>query len=262
MPLTAGDRYIAKVTAHGWTANHIYTWDGATWIDTPPVIGMTVYDKNTLARYDFDGSNWIYTPETYKVKGRLTDGAPGFLDDKIDRTSIICNAGNQLQALPTHILNANLLTDVSDPDWKIITPAGGAYDSLNGAFYVVQFDDPAESGRGFILDLPASTTGLNIKIIGRAEVAPGVAKAVEMKLYTRRVRNNLAVTAWSAGLALNAIPIPTNTLYQYNIQSVSFAMLGIAANELTQFEITRNAGAGADTLTGIFNMLELIISFQ
>ena len=31
MSLTIGDRYIAKVTANGWTANYIYEWNGATW---------------------------------------------------------------------------------------------------------------------------------------------------------------------------------------------------------------------------------------
>jgi hypothetical protein len=56
MSLTIGDRYIALVTAHGWTATYIYEWNGATWDETIPVAGDVVYVTDVGADYTFSGS--------------------------------------------------------------------------------------------------------------------------------------------------------------------------------------------------------------
>ena len=59
MSNTIGDRYIAKVTANGWTANYIYTWNGATWDQTIPVTGDVVYVTDIKADYTFtSGGTW------------------------------------------------------------------------------------------------------------------------------------------------------------------------------------------------------------
>ena len=70
-----GDRYIATATANGWTDKNIYTWNGAAWIATAPVLNMqaTVEDKN--AQYLYDGSDWIVISTAMKA------GRNAFLED-------------------------------------------------------------------------------------------------------------------------------------------------------------------------------------
>jgi hypothetical protein len=59
MSLTIGDRYIALVTAHGWTANYIYEWNGATWDETIPSEGDVVFVTDIGADYTFTaGGSW------------------------------------------------------------------------------------------------------------------------------------------------------------------------------------------------------------
>lgn len=58
VPSIVGESYMALVTAHGWTANNIYTWNGTSWDETIAANGMTVYDEDTAVLYKFDGVVW------------------------------------------------------------------------------------------------------------------------------------------------------------------------------------------------------------
>ena len=53
-----GDRYVALVTAHGWTAFHIYQWNGAAWANTTPKSGYVVIDNSTNQCYQFYAGIW------------------------------------------------------------------------------------------------------------------------------------------------------------------------------------------------------------
>jgi hypothetical protein len=53
-----GDRYIALVSANGWTINHIYEWNTGAWVDTTPISGMMVYDNDTAVPYLYSGVAW------------------------------------------------------------------------------------------------------------------------------------------------------------------------------------------------------------
>ncbi len=55
-----GSRYIAKVTAHGWTTDRIYESDGIIgWIETIPDDGSQVWAVNTRKHYLFtSGGGW------------------------------------------------------------------------------------------------------------------------------------------------------------------------------------------------------------
>jgi len=74
-----GDRYIAEVTANGWTENRIYEWDGAAWLSYTPeqndavVIGNGVSVNKTIAIHEpsINGTIWVLLVN--ENDARLTD---------------------------------------------------------------------------------------------------------------------------------------------------------------------------------------------
>lgn len=58
-------RYIAKVTANGWTVNHVYQGDFALgWTDITPVSGMITYVMDVDADYTYNGAAWVVVTTT------------------------------------------------------------------------------------------------------------------------------------------------------------------------------------------------------
>ena len=57
---TRGDRYIAKVTAHGWIQDHVYEYNGVTWDDVTPAEGMTLYNKDNKKYLVWTPFGWDY----------------------------------------------------------------------------------------------------------------------------------------------------------------------------------------------------------
>jgi len=147
------------------------------------------------------------------------------------------------------------------PNWAVTGMAPANVDSLNSALLVRRFDDTAEEGVGFALELPNSASNIEIAPRARAETAPGGARQVILKLYNRDISDNAAVGAWSAGTTLTAIDIPTNAYFQYDSQTISFTTLGLTAGRITQFELTRNGADGNDSLVGDWSLLYIKITF-
>jgi hypothetical protein len=58
MALTIGDRYIALVTAHGWTADYVYEWNGSSWDEYIPSPGDVIYIEDIGADYTFSSGGW------------------------------------------------------------------------------------------------------------------------------------------------------------------------------------------------------------
>jgi hypothetical protein len=58
MSNTIGDRYIALVTAHGWTKDRVYTWNGATWDEYIPSVGDVIYVTDLRADFTFYAGGW------------------------------------------------------------------------------------------------------------------------------------------------------------------------------------------------------------
>ncbi len=146
-------------------------------------------------------------------------------------------------------------------DWAVNALAPAAADSNNAGLTVRLFDDTTEEGVGFQLDIPSGATGINFDFKSRAETAPGSPEGVVPRLYFREIPDNAAVAAWSAGLDLLTIDIPTNEFFQYDNVQVTLATLGLSTDVLAQFELTRNTGSGSDTLTGDWDLIELQTSF-
>ncbi len=164
-------------------------------------------------------------------------------------------------ALPEFQFFADQFENPVNADWTVNALAPAAADSNNNGLTVRLFDDTAEEGVGFIVEVPAGATNIVFDFVSRAETAPGVVNTVGLDIYNRGIPNNAAVQAWSVSTALTDISIPTNEFVQEDTQTVTLATLGVTAGETTQFELVRTLpGAGTD-LTGDWALLLAKVSF-
>jgi len=155
---------------------------------------------------------------------------------------------------------ADQLDNPNNADWAVNALAPAVADSNNAALTNRLFDDTIEEGVGFISTPPSDITNIALSFKSRAEVGPLAARTVGLRLYNRGIPDNAAVEAWSTG-TLNDIDIPTNEFFQYDSQTIALATLGITAEELTQFELTRVNPAGGTELTGDWALAEILVEF-
>jgi len=160
--------------------------------------------------------------------------------------------------LARHVLSADQLLDVGPADWAVDDPAPLSSDSIVPALPVRRFDDTTEEGAGFVTSVPVGAGSVRISFKHRAESAPGGATTVAPKVYTRRLPNNAAPAAWSAGVALATLPVPANAEIQYGApETFTLAALGLVAGELALIEFTRVAGG----LVGDWTVSEVLLEF-
>lgn len=144
-------------------------------------------------------------------------------------------------------------------NWAVNALAPPVADSLNPGLTVSRFDDTTEEGVGWIYRAPLSTANLTLSMLSRPEAAGG--GDVIPRLYLREVTPGGTTGAWSAGLDLTALTFPATTNWLESSQTLTFGALGITAGRTYQFELTRNAPAGGDTLVGDWDLLELGVLF-
>lgn len=157
---------------------------------------------------------------------------------------------------------ANSLDSPNNADFAVNALAPVTVDPTFNSLNVRSFSNTTEQGVGFTCSVPAGATQLTIKFRGRALTAPGAAAVVQPRLYARQIPNGSAVGAWSAANELANIAIPTNAFYQYAVQTLSLSTLGITADRLYQFELTRRiAGVTGTNLAANFLLAEVTLEF-
>ena len=142
-------------------------------------------------------------------------------------------------------------------DFAVNAVAPSAADSNNAALKVSLFDDTVEEGVVMPTKVPDNAIGLIVRLISRAETAPGAAQNVIPKLYGRSVPDNAAVPAWSAGQVMAAVALPTNENFQYDEEEFTLAALGLVAGKDCQIELTRDATNVSDDLVGDWALLKV-----
>jgi phage-related tail fiber protein len=158
---------------------------------------------------------------------------------------------------------ASSLDTPSNSDWAVNSPAPVAADPTYASLNERQFSNSVEQGVGFTCSIPPGATQVTFKFRGRAQTAPGVASVVQPRLYYRGIPDNAAVGAWSAAQELANISIPTNTNFQYATQTVTLSSLGLVADRLYQFELTRRVtGVTGTNLASNFLLAELVLEFS
>lgn len=164
-------------------------------------------------------------------------------------------------------LYADQLENPNNINWAISALAPAEADDDNNGLTVRAFDDgpfPAnEEGVGFSFFIPSGVTNIILRFIGRARTAPGDARTVGLKLYSRGLPDTLDVQGWSIGLALTDIDIPITDFFQEDSQTIALAAVGLDASpgEETQFELTRVAPGGTD-LTGDWLLRRIQVEFS
>lgn len=169
-----------------------------------------------------------------------------------------------LMVFPEFQLFADQLENPNSADWTVNALAPAEADDNNAGLTVRAFDDTAEEGVGFTIDIPSGATNMIVSLRGRARTAPGAARTVGIKLYNRGVPNNAAVQAWSAAKQFSDLDITTNEFFQYDTEATfSLASVTVTAGESTQFELTRDpTPVGGTNLVGDYLLHYLKISFS
>ncbi len=157
---------------------------------------------------------------------------------------------------------ANSLDTPNNSDWAINAIAPATTDPSFASLSVRSFSSTIEQGVGFAVSIPPGATALTLKIRGRAQTAQGTAQVVQPRLYHRLLPNNAAVGAWSAAQELPNISVPANAFFQYYQQTIPLSTLGLTADRLYQFELTRRvAGVTGFNLATIFLIAEITAEF-
>jgi hypothetical protein len=156
---------------------------------------------------------------------------------------------------------ANSMDNPINSDWAVNALAPVITDPTYNSMSVRSFSNTAEQGVGMMLSIPAGATQVTFKIRGRAQTAQAASQNLQFNLYRREIPNNGAVSAWtSSNLALNLIPANTN--FQYLTQTVSLSSLGLTADRLYVFELTRRiTGVTAPSLATSFLVAEVTVEF-
>jgi len=113
-----GDRHIVGVGASDAWATHdnkIAVYDGSVYFYLIPDVGWVVRDDSTGIYWEFTGSAWVQ-PEFFKndkVKGDATDPTAGYLDAKVDGSTVVVNASHQLEVPDDAITADKINADVA-----------------------------------------------------------------------------------------------------------------------------------------------------
>ena len=147
-------------------------------------------------------------------------------------------------------------------DWAVNENAAIAADSNNSGLTVARFDDSAEEGIGFILQIPDGAVNIKLTMSSRAESAPGSTATVALTLYERECPDNAAVSSWSSEHDLTDISLPTNEHWQIDTQTIALSTLGLTAGRIHQFQLDRDTPDAADDLSGDWTLLFLKVEFS
>ena len=191
----------------------------------------------------------------------IADVAAGQVLTSIGATSKPAWAAPSSVMFPKFHFYADQFDNPDDADWALATDlsAPAVADSINAGLTVRRFDDTVEEGVGFPLRVPTGAVNIKFTFMSRAQASGG--GNVVPKIYEREIQDAGAPTAFSTGNDLTALVFGTNTNFNEDTETVTLASLGLAAGQIHQIELTRNVGAGGDTLTGDWDLFEIVVEF-
>ena len=152
---------------------------------------------------------------------------------------------------------ANSMDSPNTADYAINAFAPIITDPTYTALTVRSFSNTIEQGVSCLVSVPVNATTITIRLRGRAQTAPGAASNVQPRVYARLLPNNSAVGAWSAGVNLTLLAIPTNANFQYYVYTGTLASVNLAAGNLYQFELTRYITGVTSNLASNFYLAEM-----
>jgi hypothetical protein len=162
---------------------------------------------------------------------------------------------------PVFVTDAEQMDWPNNADWAVNAPARLSKDTINAGIPVRRMDDTSEEGVGISIWVPGGVTNVTLRFAHRAQAAGG--GDVISRVYSRNMPlAGGGVTAWSAGVDLTAFTFGANTDWIYDSEATTLATLGLVADAWNQIELTRNAGAGGDTLVGDWTLRAILMEFS
>jgi hypothetical protein len=159
--------------------------------------------------------------------------------------------------------SADHLRTPDNSDWAVSAPALASSDPDDPSLTIRRFDDTIEQGIGILEEeIPASATNIKLYLKSRAITAPGEARKVGLKFYSRGLPNNAAVEDWSSGTQWNDLDMPVNAYPQYDSEQRSLSSLSITAGRAYLFECTRVAPSAGTNLSGDWALITLGVEYN
>jgi len=164
-----GDRYIVGPSPTGTFASHkddIAWCDDASipsWQFDTPQTGWRTYVKFNGIDYNFDGTSWSVSSSSVdeKVKASSTDTA-GYLDSKMDDTTVEVNASNKVQVKDLGITNSKLANDSVDENKINSTAISNGLQGGSGTPISVKEDTIGGSNLADVINV--SSNGVAVRI--------------------------------------------------------------------------------------------------
>lgn len=75
-----GDRYISDADAEGWEIDHIYEWDGETWVESEPSDGWMIWVMIEFMFYFFFSGAWTEAIDHGALRGLAHDDHPQYVN--------------------------------------------------------------------------------------------------------------------------------------------------------------------------------------
>jgi len=180
-------------------------------------------------------------------------------DDGSGKATITATGGASF--LQRFTFQADQFDNPVTSNWAVNSLAPAYRDSANSALIVRRFDDTTEEGVGGAFSIPTGAANVVFRFKSRAQSTPGGSVGVQPTLYHRNIPDNAVVGSWSSALNLTVLAFTTNAFFQFDSQTISLATLGWSAGQFRQFELTRRGTQGGDTLSGDWDLLEMIVEF-
>lgn len=246
--------------------NHVYVADGFS--DTLKIIdisGINVQAAvvHVLQAFTAQVMEDLRVGKDLHVRNGFNVGGHALFDGDLGiGGNLRVGRSNITASFPSPEWAADMLDSPNNADWAINAMAGIKADTNNAGLVVRTFDDTVEEGVGFEFVVPATAFDLKLRWQVRAETTPGGAVVARWNLRFRGFPDNGAVEAWSAPIQLTDSDFGTNEFFQYDEDERTLVAWGLTAGRKYQFELTRDATDGADTLVGDASLCMLQMGFS
>lgn len=158
-----------------------------------------------------------------------------------------------------YVIPADTMLLPNSSDWVVNQPPvnGLVQDSSRSSLTVAQYTEASEQGQGYLIYVPPGATYATIRGTHRPETSPGGSpSSIQLAWYARSTTGS-----WTSALDLAPWPLAaSSTAFQdASPETLSLSTLGLTADAVYTFEITRQPSDGDDPYSGVWNLLNYVL---
>ena len=242
-----GSVYIRSDDANSRMYQNVSTTSGTAWVEFDRHVMTTTGDLvfftgGADTRLPIGTANQVLT---------VTGGVPTWEDG--------AGGGGTSDDIHRYFGAPDFLNPVT-ADWDINALAPIVSDPANSGLSVRSFDSTIQEGIGFTVYIPAAKTQMDLQLMWRTSVAAAAA-AVVVDIRHRLIADGATPAAWASD-ADNIFTVTTSNdvQFHYTTNTATLATRGLTADNLYQFELTRDPTAGGDTyVAGDWLLMSMIL---